>query len=387
MERPQVARRSLRFDSDGTLSEGGALVPAGKLPAQARTQDGAPVHEVSIPVSLQGKALEYIEAELARNTRASYKSAIKGFCRWCEGENRTPLPATAGTIVGYVTHLASTGRPWSTINQHLSAIVRLHEGKTCPIPHAEGASCYACGGTGKLLSPRDEAAVRRACKGIRRTHGTAPKHKKRALLRADLERVLAALPEGSLMSVRDRAIVLLAFACALRREEVSELDVPNVSFGPRGMDVFLKSSKTDQEGKGHVMGVPSEAARTIQAVREWLSVLGSTEGPLFRDFSVKKVLLARRLSPQGVGKLVLRALERAGVIARQPRRKPAGQPRRIRSHGAHSLRAGFITQAKLDGKALDEIMSQSRHKSYEVARGYVRHVNVYEVNAARGVAL
>lgn len=365
-----VSRKRPTTDADWGFGDGPKPEPEppqknlpARLPEPSTT-------EVAIPVHLQEKAREYLEAELAKNTRAAYKSALRGFFSWCEDEQRSPVPATAGTVVGYITWLAQKGRPWSTINQHLSAVAKIHE------EHGHD-------------SPREEAAVRKACKGIRRTHGTAPKNKKAALLRADVEKVLAALPAGTIMSVRDEALLLLGFACALRREELSELDVADVAFTPRGMTVTIKSSKTDKSGKGEVMGVPLEAARTIVAMQGWLGGRGLEAGPLFLDFTPKGKLRNPpvRLSPQGVGKVVLRSLERAGVIPRQPRRKPSGAARRVRTHGAHSLRSGFITQARIDGKALDEIMTQSRHKSYEVARGYIRHVDVFDQNAARGVAL
>ncbi len=318
----------------------------------------------AIPARYQNKAAEYLESELADNTRAAYGSAVRSFLAWCKAEGRAPMPASPGTVIGYVTHLAESGRPWSSINQALSAIARLHEDKG-------------------LDNPRDGAAVRRVCKGIRRVHGTAPKNKKAAILRDDLATAVGSLPDSPI-GRRDRAILLLGFACALRREELSELDTGDLAFTPKGMTVAIKSSKTDAEGKGEVLGVPREAEQTISAVRLWRK--GLLDGPLFPRFSLGGERIGSRISPQGVGRVVVRALERAGLIPDIPRKNPGGPPRR-RSHGAHSLRAGFITQARLDGKTLDEIMTQSRHESVAVARGYIRHVDVFEANAARGVAL
>jgi site-specific recombinase XerD len=44
----------------------------------------------------------------------------------------------------------------------------------------------------------------------------------------------------------------------------------------------------------------------------------------------------------------------------------------------HSLRAGFITSAAESGAALLRIADQSRHKSLDVLRGYVRRADMFK---------
>jgi integrase len=67
--------------------------------------------------------------------------------------------------------------------------------------------------------------------------------------------VLLALPDG-LKSTRDRALLLLAFACASRRSEIAALDVADLCFDGRGLVVTVRRSKTDQEGEGRKVGLP-----------------------------------------------------------------------------------------------------------------------------------
>ena len=62
-------------------------------------------------------------------------------------------------------------------------------------------------------------------KGIRRAHGQPPV-KKSALLTLLLRRALATLPE-TLPGVRDRALLLVGFAGALRRSELAAVEVSN----------------------------------------------------------------------------------------------------------------------------------------------------------------
>jgi len=47
----------------------------------------------------------------------------------------------------------------------------------------------------------------------------------------------------------------------------------------------------------------------------------------------------------------------------------------------HSLRAGFITSAAESGAALLRSADQSRHKSLDVLRGYVRRADMFKDHA------
>lgn len=67
--------------------------------------------------------------------------------------------------------------------------------------------------------------------------------------------MVRALPEG-LHGRRDRLVVLLGFAAALRRSELASLDVEDIAWVPEGMEVTIRRSKTDQEGVGVVVAVP-----------------------------------------------------------------------------------------------------------------------------------
>ena len=92
-------------------------------------------------------------------------------------------------------------------------------------------------------SPRTDAGVREVMKGVRRKLGTAKKQAK-PLLPRDLRELLSALPR-SLIGVRDRALLVVGFAAALRRSELVALNVEDLSFEADGMKVNLRRSKTD----------------------------------------------------------------------------------------------------------------------------------------------
>jgi len=113
-------------------------------------------------------------------------------------------------------------------------------------------------------NPVAERQVREILAGIVRTKTVAQKRKD-ALTTDRLEHAVKALVTG-LKGQRDRALLLLTFACAMRRAEAAALDVADLRFDARGLVVTLRRSKTDQEGQGLAM-----AAKMLRNTAFWPS--------------------------------------------------------------------------------------------------------------------
>ena len=84
-------------------------------------------------------------------------------------------------------------------------------------------------------------------RGIRRTHGVAPKRVTPAT--ADRVIAMAPRPDGTTTTLRDRALRLLGCAGAFRRSEFVALDVADVEEVPERLRVTIRHGKTDQEGR------------------------------------------------------------------------------------------------------------------------------------------
>src|SRR5450631_3566977 len=177
----------------------------------------------------------------------------------------------------------------------------------------------------------DHRDVQNVLAGIVRTK-TVVQTRKDALTTDRLEQAVKALG-SDLKGQRDRALLLLTFACALRRAEAAALDVADLRFDARGLVVTLRRSKTDQEGQGREIAVPFVANGRLCAathVRKWLDAANITEGPVFHTFNGGKKLTKNRIAPIDVARLEKRLTLAAGIEG---------------DFAAHSLRAGFITSA------------------------------------------
>ena len=134
-------------------------------------------------------------------------------------------------------------------------------------------------------SPTSSEAIKAVLAGIRRSVGTAVTRKAPAT--AEIVRAIVTEMPTDLRGLRDRALLILGFAGALRRSELVALDVNDLEESAEGLHVRIKHSKTDQERAGDFVSIPQGSRlRPVAAVKAWLQAAGITEGPIFR--SIKK---------------------------------------------------------------------------------------------------
>lgn len=209
---------------------------------------------------------------------------------------------------------------------------------------------------------------------IKNTHGTAQKGKK-PLLIEHIRAIVEVLPD-SLLGVRDRALLLVDFAGAFRRSELVNIDMTDVEFKMDGLVVTLRRSKTDQEGQGECIGIPYGSPPStcpVRALRAWLDQAGITEGAVFRSVNRHGQVQSKGLSDKAVALVVKRAVELIGLDPNE--------------YSGHSTRSGLATTAAKAGVSERVIMKQTRHKSTQMVRKYIRDGELFEENAAVRVGL
>lgn len=343
--------------------------------------------EAPLPPGLLVQVAGYATAARAETTRLAYGSDWEHFRCWCAAHGRHPLPASAETVAAYLVAFAGV-LATSTLSRRRTVI---------RVAHAAAG----------LDSPTEHPGVRDVWSGIRRGHGTAAAAKT-ALWTADLARLIATVPAtpstsalsptpgpaapGALLGVRDRALLLLGFAGALRRSELAALDVDDVTDDPHGLVVRVGRSKTDQDGAGAVVGVPfghQDELCPVRALHAWRAALAAAlgvnedalAGALFRPVDRHGRIGAPRASAGPATRLSAAAIR----LVVQRRCAAAGlDPRR---YAAHSLRSGFATQASANGAAERDVMRHGRWRSVAVARGYVQRGNLFTDNAAGRLGL
>jgi integrase len=136
-------------------------------------------------------------------------------------------------------------------------------------------------------------AIRATIKGIARNHGMPSR--RAAALTADDVQHLCEVCDDALTGKRDRALILLGFAGALRRSELVGVDVDHITRTRAGFVLTLLRSKTDQEGRGadiSIMRGEYDETCPVKALRAWRLRPASTRAPS----SAKSTRPARRNS-------------------------------------------------------------------------------------------
>jgi site-specific recombinase XerC len=154
-------------------------------------------------------------------------------------------------------------------------------------------------------SPCRAALVRASLADIERVSTLAIDHRTPISL-PNLRRLLGALP-NTRIGLRDRAMLSLAFAAALGRGELVQLDYDQVR--TTGSQLLIAPTEASP-----VRSIPAARDSRLCPVRAhlaWLDASGITDGPLYRPIDRHGRVLERRLTDRAVGLIVERAADQA----------------------------------------------------------------------------
>jgi integrase len=271
-------------------------------------------------------------------------------------------------ILDHAQDLSEKPGPAQNVAMELMAI-GLRVALSCPAPATLDrriASWQAFHRMRNLTSPFSTPLVQQARQKARRANARPRIPKSPKPVTRDILETLLATCDDSHRGIRDRAMLMLTFASGgRRRSEVSALKVEDIGrddFIAKGLLwVRLMETKTTKKDQAPRLPMKGRAAR---ALVHWLEVTKITDGPLFRPISLSDRPLPRRLASDA-----LRTILRHRLLL-------AGLP--VDFATPHGLRAGFLTQAALDGAPLAAAMKLSLHRSAVQAQKYYADVEISE---------
>lgn len=300
---------------------------------------------------LARRAAGYARQTSSESTRVAYAKDWKNFENWCRAMNLDPLPATPATIGVYLTALA--GRlAVATLTRRLAAISTMHRL------------------SGHALDTRS-SAIHDLMRGVRREHGA--RQRRVAPATTALVVAMAGSCDDTLLGLRDRALLLIGFASAMRRSELVALDVADVELVAEGLRITIRRSKTDQDGAGEVVGIVRTGTPTcpVKALQRWLETAQIEGGRVFRAVN-RHGRIGEMLTGQSVALVIKKRAKMIGLVEAD--------------FAGHSLRAGLATAAATNGVDERTIMRQTRHVGVTVRR-YIRDGEMFVGNASGRVGL
>jgi site-specific recombinase XerD len=305
-------------------------------------------------VALLAAEKRFSKASVSNNTRRAYAADWVDFEYWCKRVKRASLPATAETVALYLTKMANNLKT-SSLKRRITSISKAHELKN-------------------IESPTKNERVRAVIRGILRSNGERQAHASPTLL-THIKTMIEAMPNNK-KGFRDKALLLLGFAGGFRRSELVALNTEDLTLSKDGFTIKIRKSKTDQTGRGRTIAIgfgENELTCPILALEAWLSEARIARGPLFRPIDKWNVIADSRLTDQSVRLILKESLIRAGIPSK--------------GFSGHSLRAGFVTVASINGASERDIQKTTGHVSLEVLRRYIRDANIFRENASKRLGL
>jgi integrase len=327
-----------------------------------------PSVRVAIPFTAEDvqDLAELRQSAVPANTARAYGNDWTNFCGWCAGRRGDPVAATPENVATYLAHLRKEGLMYASI-------ARASAGIQAELAKYDRATW--------LSQPWQVKAV---LKDLRRKLGVSPRYAKKPVSIELLERgIAAAYPSDSIRDTRNRAILALGYYLATRRGELSKVrfgDLDTSRIDDKGIGVNLDRSKTDQEGaEGRKWVFWQRSARycPVRCLLDWVWRAELVKG----GRAPRDSYVFRRLSP---AQRVLDWPMNSVAVSRAVKEAVAAVGLDPGNYGAHSLRAGFVTDAAGKGYSLEWIANQTGHRSLEVLRKYIRRLTPWEQNATEG---
>lgn len=315
----------------------------------------------ALDTELDPRTRTRLAESVPENTRLAYSVARDQYVGWCHAVGRCALPAHAATLTTYVSAMITGGAAPATISQHVGAIRTMHRVAGFPgQPDNSGALQLLRGYRREL-----------ADNGVRERKATP-------LLRDDLRLVISRLPLDTLAGRRDQLLLVLGFALMARRSELVALDLAGIRETAEGLDVTIRTSKTDKESKGVDVALPhgeNPDVDPVRLMRSWTSELadrGVRDGRVLRTVD-RNGNLGGALRPSTVNTIVRRAVGAAGLPD-------------AASYSAHSLRSGGLTSSLRKGVPLGVVAAHGRWSPKSpVVIQYARTADRWRDNAMRGI--
>ena len=270
------------------------------------------------------KFLEFIEKDkkLSSNTLESYQRDIYQFKDYVDENKIDYIKIESSQIVEYLDYLAKTNKKPSTISRHLASIRLFYQ---------------------YLL--RDKNVKEDPTKGIQ-----SPKIEKKApsVLSSQEVSLLLEQPRGEdLKSLRDKAMLEIAYATGMRVTEIISLNIENV-------DLHAGSVTCKNENKQRIIPL---GKLSLKALNEYIA---KARPILIRDEKEQALFVninGRRLTRQGFWKIIKFYKEQAHIS---------------KDITPHVLRHSFATHLLQNGADLKSIQTMLGHSDISSTQVYMQ---------------
>lgn len=281
-----------------------------------------------------------IDGAYAPATIRAYKANFQRFIDFCENHQSLALPAASGIVTTYIRKLADGRLTSASIRIAIASISAIHR-------------------LNQFNDPTTHPDVRIE---MRRMHRKLGRESKQAqgINMTTLQSMLADT-DNSLISLRDRALLLTAYDGMCRRSELVSLSIEDISYTEKDLiKIKIRRSKTDQDGLGRWLHLGKESQN---AIIEWIDAAKINSGKIFRGINqVGEV--TEKLGPSQVNRIFKKLARKSDI-----------KPQIVAHISGHSMRVGAAQDLLLSGASLPLIMNKGRWSKADTVMRYVENVS------------
>jgi site-specific recombinase XerC len=266
------------------------------------------------------------------------------------------MPVRSETVRDWLLSLARRGLKVKSIDAYLSAVRVTYRQRGWPL---------------------DKQMLSETMRSIRRAFAS-PARRARPILKADLQKLLAALVDTRPADLRDAAIMSVAWSKMLRQHEITGLDwhrhgdgLGYIRVDADGARIVLLRSKTMQAKDWRTMVRRVDMPTAVEAIERWARAASlKPGGAVFVPVHGRRIG-ARRLNPDAVCAILRRRVLRSALAAGMAETDANDLAREI---SGHSTRSGGITEQHEAGVPLATIKRTTRHRRLDTLLAYIRPV-------------
>jgi integrase len=193
---------------------------------------------------------------------------------------------------------------------------------------------------------------------MRRMHRKLGRESKQAVgINIKTLEIMLKSTDNSIIGLRDRALILIAYSGMCRRSELIELRVEDINYDNENtMKIKLRRSKTDQDGIGRWLHINNAAQK---ATEDWLDISEIVSGKLFRGVS-KGNKLSEGLNSSQINRIYKKLARRSHISAEL-----------IKNISGHSMRVGAAQDLLITGASFPMIMQRGRWGKTDTVMRYL----------------
>jgi site-specific recombinase XerD len=290
----------------------------------------------TIAQEILDKTITKIEGAYAPSTIRAYKANIERFITFSENHNQCALPADSQCVTTYIKELSDGRLKSASIRIAIASISAIHR-------------------LNQFDDPTTHPDVRIE---MRRMHRKLGRESKQALgiNMKTLEAMLNSA-DNSIIGLRDRALILIAYSGMCRRSELISLRVEDINYDNENtMKIKLRRSKTDQDGLGRWLHINNEAQKAIE---DWLEASEIVSGKLFRGVR-RGNQLSEDLNSSQINRIYKKLARRSHISAEL-----------IKNISGHSMRVGAAQDLLITGASFPVIMQRGRWGKTDTVMRYL----------------